>query len=75
MMQITIVHTYSGLVVVEERLPRARLVWVAPNLEIYMLNRAYTRNKHTRVMEQAGNLAVNYAISIGIKALDVRRAK
>ena len=67
---ITIENKYGAMSVHEGvRLPKARLEWKAPGLEVY-LKGAFSKGYDT-----AANLAMNYALSIRIPASSLRRQK
>ena len=70
MASITIERKYGSLIVHEgSKHPRARLEWRAPGLDVYLLG------KHADVYDQSANLAMNYALSIHIPLISLRRQK
>lgn len=66
-MIITIENRHGVLAVHEgNQLPKSRLEWRAPGLEVYL------RGSFSKVYDQAANLAMNYALSIHIPAISLR---
>lgn len=65
---ITIERKYGTLIVHEGvKHARARLEWRAPGLDVYLLG------KHADVYDQSANIACNYALSIHIPLISLRR--
>lgn len=69
-MLITIENKYGTLVVHEgKKLKGARLEWRASGLEVYL------KGTHVKCYDQSANLAMNYALSIHVPVISLRRVK
>lgn len=69
-MLITIENKYGTIVVHEgKKLKGARLEWRAPGLEVYL------KGTHAKCYHQSANLAMNYALSIHVPVISLRRVK
>lgn len=65
---ITIENKHGTLVVHEgHKLPRATLEWRAAGLEVYL------KGSHAKCYDVSANIAMNYALSIHIPAISLRR--
>lgn len=66
---ITIVQRWGMFAVHHERLAGSRLLWTAPNFEVWCKGEL-----PGALYERAANLAMHHAESIGIAAHELRRA-
>lgn len=67
---ITIENVYGVLKVHEgKKLPKARLEWRASGLEVYL------KGSHAKCYDQTANLAMNYALSIHVPVISLKRVK
>ena len=68
MIQISIESKYNMIVVHEEKVKKSRLEWTAPGIEIYIKG-AFKPSDYA----VAANIAMNYALGIGIQPSWLRR--
>lgn len=69
-MLITIENKYGVLRVHEGvKLPKSRLEWRGAGLEVYL------KGPHAACYDQSANLAMNYALSIHVPVISLRRVK